>query len=56
MTPDFVETHTAKVKDVELLTGLRFYSDVEQYESIRARTFIISVKEVFSQWRLQHSM
>ncbi|XP_071807109.1 venom phosphodiesterase 2-like [Asterias amurensis] len=56
MTPDFVETHTAKVKDVELLTGLRFYSDVEQYESIRARTFVISVKEVFSQWRLQHSM
>ncbi|XP_022102613.1 venom phosphodiesterase 2-like isoform X2 [Acanthaster planci] len=56
MTPDFLETHVASVKDIELLTGLRFYPDLERYESIRLRTFSVAANQLFSDWRLQSSM
>ncbi|XP_033645036.1 venom phosphodiesterase 2-like [Asterias rubens] len=47
---DYMETNIARVKDVELLTGLKFYSNLDPYAAIRLRTFIQERIEFFKYW------
>ncbi|XP_022102616.1 venom phosphodiesterase 2-like [Acanthaster planci] len=47
---DYMETNTATIKDVELLTGLRFYPALERYKAIHLRTYNVLREEFFEYW------
>ncbi|XP_038056713.1 venom phosphodiesterase 2-like [Patiria miniata] len=47
---DYMEANTARVKDVELLTGLRFYPDLERYQAIHLRTYNVLREQFFEYW------
>ena len=45
-----METNIARVKDVELLSGLRFYPELDPYAAIRLRTYNVQREEFFKYW------
>ncbi|XP_033103056.1 venom phosphodiesterase-like [Anneissia japonica] len=50
---EFLETHVARVRDVELLTGLIFHPDIEDvYATIRLETFIPMRGDLWKLWQM----